>query len=110
MILDGEQTLGIFTERDYMNKIILQDRSSKNVMIKDVMTTQLVVAEPTDRVENAMAMMIKAGIRHLPVVGEKKIIGLICLEDLVKVHVGALTQELHYLKDYISDLQDAAHD
>jgi IMP dehydrogenase len=55
-------------------------------------------------------MMIKAKIRHLPVVSWGQIKGMLCLEDLVKKHVGVLTQELHYLKDYISDLQDAAHD
>jgi IMP dehydrogenase len=111
MVMEGQMPVGIFTERDFVRcHILFPDKKADEVLIKDVMTTQLVVAEPTDRVENAMAMMIKAGIRHLPVVGEKKIIGLICLEDLVKVHVGALTQELHYLKDYISDLQDAAND
>ncbi len=111
MVMDGERPKGIFTERDFVRcHILFPDKNADEVRIKDVMTTQLVVAEPTDRVEDAMGMMIKAGIRHLPVVGDKKIIGLIGLEDLVKVHVGALTQELHYLKDYISDLQDAAND
>lgn len=111
MVMDGELPVGIFTERDFVRcHILFPDKKPGEVLIRDVMTTKLVVAEPGDRVEDAMAMMIKAGIRHLPVVGKKKIIGLICLEDLVKVHVGALTQELHYLKDYISDLQDAAHD
>ncbi|WDP90948.1 MAG: CBS domain-containing protein [Desulfobacter sp.] len=111
MVTDGETPVGIFTERDFVRcHILFPDKKPGEVKIKEVMTTQLIVAEPTDKVEDAMGMMIKAKIRHLPVVGEEKIIGLICLEDLVKVHVGALTQELHYLKDYISDLQDAAHD
>ncbi|PIE61195.1 MAG: CBS domain-containing protein [Desulfobacterales bacterium] len=111
IVMDGDLPKGIFTERDFVRcHILFPNKGADDVLIKDVMTTQLVVAEPTDRVEDAMGMMIKAGIRHLPVVGEKKIIGLIGLEDLVKVHVGALTQELHYLKDYISDLQDAAND
>lgn len=103
--------LGIFTERDLVRcQILFPEKQTSQVTIDKVMTSRLIVAEPQDSVDAAMAMMIKAGIRHLPVVGDQKIIALIALEDLVKAHVGALTQELHYLKDYISDLQDAAHD
>ncbi len=108
---NGPRAVGIFTERDLVRCYTLFcGRTIDGIKIKDVMTTALIVAEPEDTVETAMAMMIRAKIRHLPVVGDKQIIGMINLEDLVKVHVGALTQELHYLKDYISDLQDAAHD
>ena len=80
------------------------------ILIKDVMTSKLIVAEPGDTVEDAMGMMIKAKIRHLPVVSDGQIKGMLTLEDLVKKHVSVLNKELHYLKDYISDLQDAAHD
>ncbi len=59
---------------------------------------------------SALVVMIKAKIRHLPVLFQGQIKGMLCLEDLAKKHVRVLTQELHYLKDYISDLQDAAHD
>jgi len=111
VVMDRDRPAGIFTERDLVRCYILfPDKKAREILIKDVMTSKLIVAEPTDTVDNAMAMMIRAKIRHLPVVGDKKIIGLICLEDLVRTHVGALTQELHYLKDYISDLQEAAHD
>jgi len=111
VVMGKDRPVGIFTERDLVRcHILFPDKKAGQILIKDVMTSKLIVAEPTDTVDDAMAMMIRAKIRHLPVVGGKKIIGLICLEDLVKTHVGALTQELHYLKDYISDLQDAAHD
>lgn len=102
---------GIFTPRDILRcRRNFPDRKIQEVQVQEVMTSKLVVAEPGDTVEQAMAMMIQAKIRHLPVVADRKIIGLVGLEDLVKTHVGALTQELHYLKDYISDLQDAVHD
>jgi predicted transcriptional regulator len=74
------------------------------------MTTPLIVAQANDSIETAMGIMIKAGIRHLPVISKHRVCGVLGLEDLVKPHVGALTQELHYLQEYISDLQDAAHD
>ena len=61
-------------------------------------------------IKDAMGMMIKAKIRHLPVIEDSSIKGILGLEDLVKYHVGALTQELHYLQDYVTDLQEAAQD
>lgn len=111
VVMDENRPVGIFTERDLVRcHLLFPDKKAGQIIITEVMTSKLIVAEPKDTVDDAMAMMIRAKIRHLPVVGEKKIIGLIGLEDLVRTHVGALTQELHYLKDYISDLQDAAHD
>lgn len=102
---------GIFTERDLVRcHILFPDREIKDIPVKDVMTSRLIVAEPGDTLEEAMGMMIQAKIRHLPVVSGGRITGILNLEDLVAKHVGALTRELHYLKDYISDLQDAAHD
>ncbi|MCG8548904.1 MAG: CBS domain-containing protein [Desulfobacterales bacterium] len=111
VVMADEMPVGIFTERDLVRcQILFPDERTDQVIIKKVMTSKLIVAEEQDSVDTAMAMMIKARIRHLPVVGEQKIIAMVALEDLVKAHVGALTQELHYLKDYITDLQDAAHD
>ncbi len=102
---------GIFTERDLIRcHILFPEKAIQEISVKDVMTSQLIVAEPGDTIEEAMGIMIQAKIRHLPVVSDGRITGLICLEDLAGKHVGALTRELHYLKDYISDLQDAAHD
>ena len=111
VVMANEMPVGIFTERDLVRcQILFPKEQTDQVTIDKVMTSKLIVAEQQDSVDAAMAMMIKARIRHLPVVGDKKIIALVALEDLVKAHVGELTQELHYLKDYISDLQDAAHD
>ena len=103
--------LGIFTERDLVRcHILFPGRKIDTIFVKEVMTSKLIVAEHEDTIDEAMGMMIKAMIRHLPVVDKGQVVGMLCLEDLVKTHVGALTQELHYLKDYILDLQDAAHD
>jgi len=111
LIGSGDRTSGIFTSKDLLRcRRNFPDRDMLGIRIDEVMTQKLVVAEPGDTVEQAMAMMIKAGIRHLPVVEDRRITSLVGLEDLVRSHVVALTQELHYLKDYISDLQDAAHD
>ena len=111
VVATRDTSLGIFTERDLVRcHIIFSDKNIKEILIKDVMTSKLIVADPEDTIEDAMGMMIKAKIRHLQVISGGKIKGMLCLEDLVKKHVGVLNKELHYLKDYISDLQDAAHD
>jgi signal-transduction protein with cAMP-binding, CBS, and nucleotidyltransferase domain len=111
MVMEDGVPRGIFTERDLVRCYLLfPEKSIQMVSVKDVMTTRLIVAEPSDSVEDAMGMMIKAKIRHLPVVFEGQIKGMLYLEDLVKKHINVLTRELHYLKDYITDLQDAAHD
>jgi signal-transduction protein with cAMP-binding, CBS, and nucleotidyltransferase domain len=112
IVVKGEDSSqGIFTERDLVRCYLLfPDRDITTIPIKEVMTSKLIVVEQEETIHDAMGMMIKASIRHLPVVNKGEILGMLCLEDLVKKHVGALTQELHYLKDYISDLQEAAHD
>ncbi|MCG8567243.1 MAG: CBS domain-containing protein [Desulfobacterales bacterium] len=103
--------LGIFTERDLLRcHMIHPGRPLEEIRVNEVMTSNLIVADPDDSVPEAMAMMIKAGIRHLPVISRNRVVDLLGVEDLVRKHVGALNKELHYLKDYITDLQDAAHD
>jgi signal-transduction protein with cAMP-binding, CBS, and nucleotidyltransferase domain len=111
VVMTKEVSQGIFTERDLVRcHIIFSDKDIKEILIKDVMTSKLIIAEPEDTIEDAMGMMIQAKIRHLPVVSDGKIKGMLSLEDLVKKNISILNKELHYLKDYISDLQDAAHD
>ncbi|MDA3790318.1 MAG: CBS domain-containing protein [Desulfobacula sp.] len=111
VVMTKEVSQGIFTERDLVRcHIIFSDKDIKEILIKDVMTSKLIIAEPEDTIEDAMGMMIHAKIRHLPVVSDGKIKGMLSLEDLVKKNISILNKELHYLKDYISDLQDAAHD
>jgi signal-transduction protein with cAMP-binding, CBS, and nucleotidyltransferase domain len=111
MVVADTTPRGIFTERDFVRcHLIFPDKNINQIPVKDVMTSKLIVVEPEDTIEDAIGMMMKAKIRHLPVVRKGQIKGMICLEDLVKKHVKILTRELHYLKDYISDLQDAAHD
>ncbi len=111
LIMDDQRTAGIFTERDLLRcHVIFPEKPISEIKIKSVMTVTLIVAEPLDEIKEAMGMMIQAKIRHLPVIEAGAIKGILGLEDLVKYHVGALTQELHYLQDYVTDLQDAAQD
>lgn len=111
IVTGNGQPVGIFTERDLLKcHVIFTGKQVSDIPVREVMTSDLIVARPDDEIKAAMGMMIAAGIRHLPVVRDGAVVTVLALEDLVKHHVGALTQELHYLKEYISDLQDAAQD
>jgi len=102
MILHGEHPLGIFTERDYMNKIILKDHSSKNVMIKDVMTSKLVVVSPDTQVDEALAVMTEQHCRHLPIIENKKLVGIVSIGDLVRRVIKDQDVAIKSLSEYIA--------
>ncbi|WP_319407552.1 CBS domain-containing protein [uncultured Desulfosarcina sp.] len=111
IVMDGEQPAGIFTERDVLRcHVAWRHRLFREMPLSEAMTDKLIVAQPDDLVSSAMAMMIKADIRHLPVVEDQRISLMLTISDLVKHHVGELTAELHYLQEYITDLQDAVQD
>ena len=111
IVMDGEQPAGIFTERDVLRcHVAWRHRRFREMPLSEAMTDKLIVAQPDDLVSSAMAMMIKADIRHLPVVEDQRISLMLTISDLVKHHVGELTAELHYLQEYITDLQDAVQD
>ena len=111
IVVDGQTPVGIFTERDVLRcHVAWRHRRFREMPLSEAMSAKLIVAQPDDLVSNAMAMMIKADIRHLPVVENKQVIDMLTISDLVKHHVGELTAELHYLQEYITDLQDAVQD
>ena len=111
IIMNGETPVGIFTERDVLRcHVAWRNRLFREMPLNEAMTGKLIVAQPDDLASSAMAMMIQADIRHLPVVENRRIVCMLTISDLVKHHVGELTAELHYLQDYITDLQDAVQD
>jgi CBS domain-containing protein len=111
IVMDGQTPVGIFTERDVLRcHVTWRHRRFREMPLEEAMSDHLIVARPDDLVSSAMAMMIKADIRHLPVVENRQITAMLTISDLVKHHVGELTAELHYLQEYITDLQDAVQD
>ena len=111
IVMDGETPVGIFTERDVLRcHVAWRHRLFREMPLSEAMTEKLIVAQPDDLASSAMAMMIKADIRHLPVVEDQQIACMLTISDLVKHHVGELTAELHYLQEYITDLHDAVQD
>jgi IMP dehydrogenase len=111
IVMNDALPVGIFTERDVLRcHVAWRQRRFQEMPLSEAMTKNLIVARPHDLVSSAMAMMIKADIRHLPVVEDKQIAGMLTISDLVKHHVGELTAELHYLQEYITDIRDAVQD
>jgi CBS domain-containing protein len=98
----GERPIGILTERD-----ILHACSPKNghdlatTRVEEVMSTDLSMASPADLVESIMSLMTKKRIRHLPVVTEGRLVGLVSIGDIVKSHLDRLAMENQFMKEYI---------
>jgi CBS domain-containing protein len=84
LVLENGKLVGIFSERDYARKIALMDRSSRTTEIRQVMTSNLISVGPTDTMEACMELMTNKHIRHLPVLEEGNLIGMISIGDVVK--------------------------
>ena len=102
LIMDGEQLQGIFTERDYARKVILQGKASKTTSMEEVMTDKVITVSPSEPVENCMAIMTDKHIRHLPVAENGKIVGFISIGDLVRHVIEDQKTTIEHLQSYIS--------
>jgi len=102
VIMQGDALAGIVTERDYARKVILKDRSSQETPVRDIMTTNVLTAGNDDNVEHCMNLMTDKRVRHLPVVEDGKVVGIISIGDLVKAVIADQKQEIEHLEQYIS--------
>ena len=93
---------GIFTERDYLRRIALEGRTSRETHLEEVMVSRLVCVDPSSSVEDCLAIMTQKRIRHLPVMEEGKLAGIVSIGDLVKFISAAQEMEIRYLNDYIT--------
>jgi CBS domain-containing protein len=102
LITDGEQITGIFTERDYLRRIAVEGRRSRDTIVSDVMSSPVLVVTQETTVEEAMALMTDKRIRHAPVVDESGLVGIVSIGDLVKFTSKQQSYQLQYLTEYIS--------
>ena len=102
LIIEDGILQGIFTERDYARKIILMGRSSKDTPISEVMTSDLLTVSPKDGIDHCMQIMTKMHIRHLPVLDDSKIAGMISIGDLVRFVIEDQKKTIQQLESYIS--------
>jgi len=99
--MDGEQLVGILSERDYARKIVLHERSSRDTRVQDIMTAEVVTVAPGEQVEHCLQLVTDYRIRHLPVVEGGRVRGVISIGDLVKAVIDAQKQQLDHLQQYI---------
>lgn len=103
LVTENGKPVGIFTERDVVRAYIATEGKAFNsIALKEVMTTNLIVADMRDEVGNVMSVMVEKNIRHLPVSDGGKIAGMLSIRDVIQTQVEKLSTEIHYLKDYIS--------
>ena len=102
LVMEGSHLKGIFTERDYARKIILLGKSSVTTLIEDVMTSDLEIINMNSSIEDCMQIMTNKHIRHLPIVEDGKVAGMISIGDLVKFVIEDQKQTIEQLQNYIS--------
>ncbi len=102
MVVSGDELLGIFTERDYSRKVILKGRSSKETLVRELMTTSVICVTPDDSVEHCMSLMNVKHVRHLPVLENGQIKGLVSIRDVVNMIISEREMTIKDLEQYIS--------
>ncbi|MBO9767948.1 MULTISPECIES: CBS domain-containing protein [Xanthomonas] len=102
LVMDGSRLVGIVSERDYARKVVLRDRSSSTTSVAEIMSAEVVTVSPSDTVERCMQLMTDGRFRHLPVVENGRVQGVISIGDLVKAVIEAQRQDIDQLQRYIA--------
>ena len=102
LVLEGKRLAGVFSERDYARKVVLQGRSSSDTAVQQIMSSPVVCVGPMESVSECMGIMTDRHIRHLPVVDDGQVVGIVSIGDLVKEVIEEQKQEINYLQQYIS--------
>lgn len=102
LVLDGEKIVGILSERDYARKVILKGKSSRDTRVSEIMTPAVYYVQPHQTIEECMALMTAKHIRHLPVVDQGKLVGIISIGDVVKAMIADKEFMIQTLEKYIT--------
>jgi CBS domain-containing protein len=102
LVRDGDELVGLISERDYARKVILQNKASKHIPVGEIMTPNVVCVGPDQRVDACMALMTSKRIRHLAVLEDERLIGVISIGDVVKAIIDHQKFTIEQLEGYIT--------
>lgn len=102
LVVEGEKPVGMVTERDYARKVTLRGKTSQEALVSEIMTTHVLCARPEQSVEECMAIMTEKRVRHLPVIENGKLIGMVSIGDLVKAIIDEQQFIIQQLEHYIT--------
>jgi CBS domain-containing protein len=102
LVTEGGEVTGIVTERDYLRRVALEGRTDRETAVREIMSSPLIVVTPETTVDECMALMTDRRIRHLPVVDNGGVVGMVSIGDLVKFKSKQQSFEIQYLTDYIT--------
>lgn len=101
VVMDGEELVGIITERHYARNVILKSKTSPATPVRDIMERRVIIARPEQSLEQCMALMTEERVRHLPVLEGEKLVGIISIGDLVKSIIGDQKFIIDQLEHYV---------
>ena len=102
VVLDGETVAGIMSERDYARKVILHGKSSRELQVREIMTSRVYYVRPEQSVQECMAQMTDKHVRHLPVIENDQLVGIISIGDVVKTIMAEQEDTIKLLENYIT--------
>jgi CBS domain-containing protein len=102
LVTDGDEVTGIVTERDYLRLVAQKGPADDSVTVRDIMSSPLIVVSPETAIDECMAVMTDRRIRHLPVVADGEVVGIVSIGDVVKYRSKQQSFEIRYLTDYIT--------
>jgi len=102
LVMDDQRLTGILSERDYARKVVLKGKASRETRVHDIMTAEVITVAPADTIETCMEIMTRKHIRHLPIVENGRVQGMISIGDVVNAIIKMQKETIEHLKSYIA--------
>ncbi len=102
LVMEQGRLVGVVSERDYTRKVILQGRASKQTSVREIISAQVIYVDPQASVQECMRLMVSHRIRHLPVIQQGKVVGVVSIGDLVNWIISSQQSTIHQLHNYIA--------